>query len=175
MRSYWTWLSFLMVAWTCAFIHLPDDTVEISWRLAISALFFATFFLAPLFRQNPVILTIILSIAAILTIVAFWPEREGALNPYPLLVFSLLAGKAVYRLPPPLAVVVGLILFLGAIAPSMLGYPSFQPIFIALYTILLIYRLCCFSRNLETRRRNGCSKRSFAERIPNDETTVNIG
>ncbi len=53
-----------------------------------------------------------------------------------LLVFSILAGEAVYRLPASQATGVGVIILFGAMSPHLGGYPAFSPVFIGLYGLL---------------------------------------
>ncbi|MBW7454195.1 sensor histidine kinase, partial [Paenibacillus sepulcri] len=71
-----------------------------------------------------------------MAVTALWPEGGGFPNPYPLLVFSLIAGEAVYRLPAPHASVISVILLIGAISPGYWGYSTLSPLFICLYGLL---------------------------------------
>jgi signal transduction histidine kinase len=136
MRSYWIWFSFLVIAWGCAITTLSDNMREITWRIGLSAVFFAFFFVSPLIRHHPAALSAVLSIAALLAIVSLWPESGAAPNLFPLLVFTLLAGEAAYRLPARFAAIVGILLWLGAMAPSWVGISSISPVFIVLYGLL---------------------------------------
>jgi signal transduction histidine kinase len=179
MRSYWIWFLFLVILWFIAFFNLSDSPAETPWRIAISALFWAIFFISPLFRQNLAGMTIILSATSILAIVALWPGSGGASNLYPLLVFSLLAGEAVYRLPAPQASGVGIILLLGTMAPYWWGYPAVSPVFIGLYGLLLAAAFVVFRKiwniNEETTARNEAllsEYRKMKRRIVLDEQLV---
>lgn len=136
MRSFWIWLMLLSMIWICALQHLSAGELIKSWRIMGSALFFAAFFLAPLLRTKPVLLSANLAAASVLAAAVLWPESGGSANPYTLLVISLLGGKAVYRLPPIHAGLVGIVLAAGAMAPSVAGYPALPPALIGLYIIL---------------------------------------
>ncbi|RUT47453.1 sensor histidine kinase [Paenibacillus anaericanus] len=146
MRSFWIWFSFLAMAWFCAFVNLTLSGVELPWRIAGCAMFFAVYFISPLFRQHSVGLTIILSVASLIAIVTLWPAKDGVPNLYILLVYSIIAGEAVYRLSHPRAIVIGLILMLGALGPYYLGYPAITPMFIVLYSLLLATALIVFHK-----------------------------
>jgi signal transduction histidine kinase len=179
VRSYWIWFSFLTIAWVCALLNLSSNASEITWRIAWSALFFTTFFLSPLFREKPVVLTMILSAASVLAVVALWPEIGGAPNPYILLVLSLLAGETVYRLPAPYSAGVGVILLLGAMSPYFWGYPAFSPVFIGLYGLLHAAAFVVFRKTWrdeeETTARNEAllsEYRKMKRRIVSDEQTA---
>ncbi|MCQ6560217.1 sensor histidine kinase [Paenibacillus mendelii] len=116
------------------------------WRMLGTATFFAAFFISPLLRTKPVLLTINLIFASILAVSVLWPDMDGTVNPYTFLVLSLLAGKAVYRLPVIHACIVGFFLTLGAYAPSLADYPNLPAVYIGLYAVLLtlaftVYRI----------------------------------
>jgi hypothetical protein len=144
MRTYWIGFLFMALAWACAFFTLSVNTAEMPWRIVMSALFYAIFFMVPLFRNNPVGLTIILSIASVIAVIALWPESGSSPNLYPLLVFTLLA--AAYRLPTPHAIGVGVILMLVAMSPYLWGYHAVSPIFIGLYSLLLAAAFVVFRK-----------------------------
>lgn len=148
MRSYWFYLLFLAIAWGLSFAPLLSDAEMVPLRIVGTALFFALFFLAPLFRKARTLSALNLIGAAILAIGVFWPESESAMNPYPLLVFTMLAGKAVYRLSAKAAAGVGGLLMIGAAAPPLMGYPGFSPVFILLYSALLTSAFVYFKKSL---------------------------
>lgn len=99
MRSYWIWLLFMVAAWLCAWLSLPVEEALKPWRLVVAALFFMLYFIALLLRNRPVWLTSTLIGASILATVALQLEYTGEHSLYVLLIYSLLAGKAIYRLP----------------------------------------------------------------------------
>ncbi|MDF2669168.1 MAG: sensor histidine kinase [Paenibacillus sp.] len=145
MRSFWLWFSLLVVAWMGSFLHISPEADELIWPMLLSASFFAAFFLSPIFRDKPVALTIVLGAASLLAAGALWPWMGQPLNPYPLLVFSLLAGKAVYRLPPVYASIIGFLVLAGATAPALAGYPSFPLLFTGLYAVVFAIGMIVFS------------------------------
>lgn len=146
MRSFWIWFLFLLLSWLCAFIpvlqHVNPD--QLPWRLGSSAIFFTGFFLSPLYRAKPAMLFITLLIASICSVISLWPTTTSATDPYILLVYSILAGKAVYRLSAVHAACIGLVLTAGAIAPGLLGYSGLPWLFLALYSVILTIALTLF-------------------------------
>lgn len=146
MRSFWLWFSLLLITWVCSVLHISTNIAHIPWRIAMSALFFALFFLSPLFRQNKIVLMLICSLTSVCAIVALWPENAQSPNLFPLLVFSIVAGEAVYRLSALQAAGIGFILVLGSIAPYLWSYPSVSIAFIGLYTLLLTIAFIVFRK-----------------------------
>lgn len=176
MRSYWIWLLFLMAAWLCAWLSLPTDEMTKPWRIIVIALFFALYFIAPLLRNHPIWLASALSVSSVLATIALQLEYKGEHSLYLLLIYSLLAGKAIYRLPPLLAGIVGIILLGNLIAPSWFGYPSFPPIFAILFVAMHAAGMAVYSlmrTNLEeTAIRNDAllsEYRAMKRRIFTDE------
>ncbi len=87
-----------------------------------------------------------MSVAAFIAVIVLWPEQGHDPNPYTLLVFSLFAGEAAYRLNWRQATVVGAILLFGALAPSYYDYPMLPPLFILLYSAMLGISLVVFRK-----------------------------
>lgn len=147
MRSYWFWVLMLGIAWTMGLIQLSMGASELPLRIFGSALFFGLFFLMPLLRRMPVLALLNLLGMAALAIWIFWPAPETALNLYPLLIFTIIAGKAVYRLSVKGAIVIGLVLLAGALLHSLAGDSGISPFFILLYALLLSAALLFFKRS----------------------------
>lgn len=147
MRTYWIWLLLLSAIWIFALLHISSDAATMAPRLMGSALFFAAYFISPLLRTRPLLLAINLSLASIAASMVLWPDPLGTANPYTILVLSLLAGKAVFRLPPVHASIVGVVLVLSAAAPLTTNYPSLPPVYIALHASLLAMGLIAFRMN----------------------------
>lgn len=133
MRSFWFWFVTMAAAWAGSMIHIRPDAEELPWRMLLSACFFAVYFTLPLVRQRIVWLTALLSALPLLAAAAHWPAAEQALNPYPLLIFTLLAGEAVYRLPPLPAAAAGVFALLAAAAPALLGESGYPLPFLGLF------------------------------------------
>ena len=147
MRSYWFWVVMLGTAWTMGIIQLSIGISELPLRILGSAIFFVLFFLAPLIRRIPVLAFLNLLGMAALAILIFWPESETALNPYPLLIFTIIAGKAVYRLSVKAAASVGAVLLAGALLHSIAGDSGISPLFILLYGLLVSAALVFFKKS----------------------------
>ncbi|WP_410768533.1 sensor histidine kinase [Fontibacillus sp. BL9] len=150
MRTFWIWLILLFAIWLCALQQLAPEGSMVSWSILGSALFFAAFFISPLLRQKPAFLCLNLTVASLLAVFVLWPGKEDNFNPYTLLILSVLAGKAAYRLPPIHATILGLICAAGALAPYAMGYPSLPPAYIGLYAVLLAIGFAVF-RNASQR------------------------
>ncbi|MFC0560915.1 sensor histidine kinase [Halalkalibacter alkalisediminis] len=148
MSSFWVWLLLLVVSWGLSLLHFSADLLNISFRVLGSAGFFALFFLSPLLRNHKFIFTLHLSLAAVLAVVVLWPEEGGSPNLHTLVVFSILAGKAVYRLNPLQAGIVGFILTLGAIIPYFYDYPTISPTFVVVYASVLAVAFAVYKRVL---------------------------
>lgn len=144
MRSYWLWLIFLIAAWLGAMLHIYPLEREIAWRLLLSAMFFAVYFLLPLIRERPALLTFATSLAALLAAVALWPAADGPPNPYPLILFALLVGHAAYSLKSAGAAVAGAFAVLAAFSPVLAGYPSLPLLFLVLFTAISAVALIQF-------------------------------
>ena len=147
MRSYWFWLLMLGASWVMGLIHLSLSIEELPLHIFGSALFFGLFFLAPLLRRTPFFAFLNSLMMAVLAILLFWPEQETALNPYPLMIFTIIAGKAVYRLSAKAAAGVGAVLLIGALGQGLAGDPGFSPLFIVLYGLLVSAALVFFKRS----------------------------
>ena len=147
MRSYWFWLLFLGTAWIFSFLHLSLSQEELPLRLFGSALFFGLYFIAPLLRAKPVLAMLNLCLAVLSAIAVFWPVQGTALNPYPLLVFTVIAGKAVYRLTPKRAAAVGILLLIGAAGQAAASEASYPPSFILLCALLIGSALVFFKKS----------------------------
>lgn len=139
MRSFWIWFLFLLLSWSLAFVQAvgETDTATTVWRLGSSAIFFTAYFLSSLYKNIPSLLCFTLCVTSIFAAISLWPNQGDELNLYSLLVYSILAGEAVFRLPGKQAVLAGAVLAMGALAPAFLGHTSFPTPFVLLYVIFL--------------------------------------
>ncbi|WP_078552329.1 sensor histidine kinase [Bacillus alkalicellulosilyticus] len=146
MFSYWVWLLLLLLTWLLALLQVEGSLFAIPLRIISSAVFFAFFFLAPLFKkQKPLFLTMT-SISAVFAVITFWPQPTMTPNLYVLLVFSLIAAMAVFYLIAWESVIVAFILLAGLLVPAFLGLPSISPLFIILYTVIVGSALMTFRK-----------------------------
>ncbi|MBU9720083.1 sensor histidine kinase [Bacillus alkalicola] len=132
-----------MISWLFALLQFEGSLLEIPFQIVGSAAFFAVIFLLPLFKKNQIIYTIIMSAAALLAVIILWPENDGTVNVYVLLVFTIIAGMSVITLSWQ-SVFVGGILLTGMVAPYFSHYPSFAPAFLILYGALLSLALVTY-------------------------------
>lgn len=147
MRSFWLWFAYLSGSLLLAVTYEPGSSGnELAWRIAFCALLLAAYFAAPLFRRRPKALTAVLSASALFAAAALWPGEGGGANPYPLLVFGLIVGKAAYRLPVVYAGIVGGMALAGAAAPLAAGRSDMPLPFLLLAAIGLGACLYAMSR-----------------------------
>ncbi|MCM3611570.1 sensor histidine kinase [Planococcus sp. MERTA32b] len=147
MRSYGFWVSMLGAAWVLGLIQLSLDISELTLRIFGSALFFGLFFLMPLLKDKAVLAFLNLAGLSVLAIFVFWPEADAALNLYPLLIFAIIAGKAVYRLPVKWAAVIGGVLIAGALSHSTAGDSGISPLFLVLFGFIVYAALALFRKS----------------------------
>ncbi|MFA9558363.1 sensor histidine kinase [Evansella sp. AB-rgal1] len=148
MVTFWIWLLLLGVSWLFALLDYSSSPFHMPLRLVGTAAFFSLFFLAPLFRKKQRSLCVLLCIVVMVTIITLWPEKQGNPNMFSLIIFSVIAGKAVFRLRPIQASVVGLFLCFGLLAPYFFKYPSFPIQFILLYASLLVVALVAYYKTM---------------------------
>jgi signal transduction histidine kinase len=142
MRSFWLWLLFIGIAWFLAVRQQQFiSSVSVTWSLLSSACFFALYFLFPLVQKNARLLTLVQCGAACVMVIVFWPNGEGEMNLYALLLMSLLTGHAFYLLPLLYASIVGTLLFAGVAIPALIGISGFSLLFISFYSVLLTVAL----------------------------------
>jgi len=148
VRLFWVWFAFLFISWSCAFIPEAMDAQadELPWRLGSGAAFFAAFFVAPLLKNKPAALFSALASASVLASISLWPSEPRDSHAYALLVYSILAAKAVYRLPPAGAAAVGAVLTAGASLSSLYGQAGFPLPYILLYATMLGTGLVLFRK-----------------------------
>lgn len=146
MRSFWIWFLFLFLSWLCAFIPILqyENPGQLPWRLGSSAVFFTAFFISPLYRHKPAMLFVTLLVASLFSMISLWSTSMDSSSPYILLVYSILAGKAVYRLSAIYAACIGLVLVAGAMVQGVLGYSEFPRVFLILYSVILTVSLALF-------------------------------
>ncbi len=119
MYRYSFWLWFLIVAglWGVALLQ-PQGVVGISpARWIGSALFFALYFLLPLFRMRETVQAILLSSSGLVTMAVFWPLHTDTPNYFSLLLFAYLAGEAAYRLSGRHALISGAVIGICVVLP----------------------------------------------------------
>lgn len=143
--AYWTWLLLMIISWALALFHVYSSTPNIAGHLIGCACFFSCFFICPLLRERPRLLFVVLGIAVVLATIALWPLEDGEANPYALLVFFILEGKAFYRLPLLHAWGICLFLLVGMTFPALMGYVTFSPVFLICSLVMLGFAGTAFS------------------------------
>lgn len=147
MRSYGFWVLMLGAAWVLGLMQLSMDISELTLRIFGSALFFGLFFLMPLLKEKAVLAFLNLAALSVLAILVFWPDADAALNLYPLLIFAIIAGKAVYRLPVKGAAEIGGILIAGALLHSTAGDSGISSPFTVLFGFIVYAALAFFRKS----------------------------
>ncbi|WP_165763918.1 sensor histidine kinase [Halalkalibacter urbisdiaboli] len=137
MGAFWVWLFLLFMSWLLAVSQFSTPYLEMPFRIFGSAGLFALFFLAPLLRSHKRLLMLHLSMTAIIAIVVLWPEGNESPNIYTFVVFSIIAGKAVYRLSILQAIPVGVILVGGVLISWFHSEAAYPFPAILLYVVVL--------------------------------------
>ncbi|MDL4842990.1 sensor histidine kinase [Aquibacillus rhizosphaerae] len=123
-----------------------DQTTNISAIQWVgSASFFAIYFLIPLFQKQMIIQALLWLGACFCVSTVFWPYYEGIPNYYVLLLFSYIAGEAVFRLNKKYSVPIGVLIAVSLLVTSLVRN-SFPLSFIVLYIIIASIALWIFHR-----------------------------
>ncbi|MDQ0273816.1 sensor histidine kinase [Cytobacillus purgationiresistens] len=138
-KTYFIWLAIQCVVWTFAFFQLPPELNE--RRLTSMSIFFIILFLLPLLTEKPLIQTILFCIQALITIIIFYPI-DNVLNPYVILIQSLIIAEAVFYLSRLKSLIV-IGVQLGAAAAIVLAstLTASQLAWCGLYYLLLVIAL----------------------------------
>ncbi|MFD0588119.1 sensor histidine kinase [Paenibacillus sp. GCM10027627] len=145
LRSFWLWFLMFSVSWTCAvtesFKWNNDNAV---WYIFMTAVLFLFYFLVPVFHSKPYVQTGILIIVTLVATVALWTPDQGEPNLYALLLYALIGGEAVYRLPIRGAVAVGVFLWAGACMNIIFIPESYSIMYLVLAGLLITIALTAF-------------------------------
>lgn len=134
----------LLISWLFALLHYQCGLLKVPTRIIGSAVFFACFFLLPLFKKQQLIFTVITSIAAVLAVVTLWPDSTGTMNYFSLLVFTIIAGMSVIYLKAWQSITIGCILLVGLVVPYFSGDLSDFPIFIVVYALFVAVAVAAY-------------------------------
>jgi len=111
LRSFWVWFAWLAAAWSAFLLNAEEEMVQRG--MLGCAFFFALYFVLPLFRHLPAAFFAVMCGALLAAAATFYgvglSVGDGAETLYALLIFSYLAGEAVYRLPLRWAVSYGMV------------------------------------------------------------------
>lgn len=136
MQSFWVWISLLAAVWLAAWMNSAGAWTAL--QLIGCALFLLLFFLAPLFRSNQWVFSVILVKGMAVTAAVFWAEMTAApIQWYVFLIFTIVAGKAVYRLNGLWAAVVGSAAVIIAVIPHLINGSLGSMLLIMLYAVTL--------------------------------------
>jgi len=151
-HQFWLWFMMLAIAWVLALMSLPEPIMEMPLRIVGAAIFFVLFFLAPLFRQTPKKLTALLVLTIALTTAALWPEPNSHTTLYVLLIYTILVGKAVFRLSGNQAVTVGIVGLANTFLIVSNGGNQSEFVFVILYALLVTVALFIYKQTISTAR-----------------------
>lgn len=148
MKLYWIWLFFHMIVWLFAFIYADESLSNIPGRLFGFFLFLLLIFILPLFKQQPVVTAIILTLNTCLAAIILLPEPHTVWNPFLLFILSLLIAEAFLKLSYRLAAIVSGTALIGMIFTLFYTTASFMIIsFVFIYFILLHVGIFLFKQN----------------------------
>jgi signal transduction histidine kinase len=162
LRSFWGWIGWLAAVWA-AFL-IDSGSPAIPWGILGAGIFFAFYFVVPVFRGRPAALFAALTgalITANLTIPWIGLETGSfAGNLYALLITFYLAGEAAYRLPLRWAIANGALAAAVTVLSAILfanGPIGLLPPFLLLSVVAFAAALAVYWResaeNLEARAR----------------------
>ncbi|WP_416150796.1 sensor histidine kinase [Salipaludibacillus sp. HK11] len=150
-HQFWFWFIILAAAWVMALMSFPYPILEMPIRVVGASVFFVLFFLAPLFRQTPKILTALLLMTIAITTITLWPDPHNHTTLYVLLIYTVLVGKAVFRLSGIQALAIGIHGIAGTLLISSRGEQS-EYIFVILYALLVTAALFIYKQTVGTAR-----------------------
>ncbi|MCT2536683.1 sensor histidine kinase [Aquibacillus koreensis] len=145
--GFWMWLGILFVAWILGLVRTFGELPEVSalgWLG--SAIFFACYFLIPVFQKSPLIQALLMIVGAVIVFIV--SLQSSAINTtenfYVLLVLSYIVGEASYRLSIVYAAAVGAVSAAIFLAMSILDRSPYPVPFSMLYIILFGIALSVF-------------------------------
>lgn len=158
MRSFWISLVFIVISWIGGLVYASaDDGIVWSWHIATGACLFACYFLSPLFKSKPGLLTANLILASMFAAVSLWPDSvwlgsgsvmpgaESPANPFVLFILTLLVIEAInYKLPLTGTIALGTTQLLLCLAPMILAddmrsVPADSILFTSLYAAMMFF------------------------------------
>ncbi|WP_152656684.1 sensor histidine kinase [Oceanobacillus sp. CFH 90083] len=134
MKSYWIWLGLHIIVWLFAFLYLHENLTEMIWRLFGVSLFFILFFILPLLKNRPTVLTMLLAINACLSVITLFPGPYTGLNPFLILILTLLIAEAFQKSPYRLAFLVS-----GVSSIGMIYICYYTNAFLSIIAFILLY------------------------------------
>ncbi|PAE07959.1 histidine kinase [Terribacillus saccharophilus] len=138
-KTYFIWLSIHCVVWTLAYWEYAPNLN--AGRLTGVGVFLVLLFIVPLFKEKPLIQTLLFCAQALLTIFIFYPISND-LSPYPVLIQSLIMAEAVFYLSRTKSLIVIAVQIASAAVILILSTPTItQLVWCALYYLLLVVAL----------------------------------
>lgn len=147
MFSYWLWLFLNLSVWLLGLHFFNEEILTMTGRLFGMALYFILFFILPLFLAKPKIVSTLLFTQAIIAMVTFFPEQHGSINPYFILVVSLIIGEGFYRLRFALSLLLGIICTGGlSFIIFHMGLALSMQVAIVIYMVILLIAMTFYKK-----------------------------
>lgn len=138
-KTYFIWLSIHCVVWVLAYWEFAANLN--ARRLTGLVAFLVLLFIVPLFKEKPLIQTLLFCSQALLTILIFYPINNE-LSPYAIIVQSLIIAEAVFYLSRvKSSVVIAVQLASAALILMISTLTTSQLFWCALYYLLLVVAL----------------------------------
>lgn len=150
MKSYWLWLLFQLIVWSFALLYFNQTIGSMIWNLFGTAFYFIIFFLTPLFKNKPKQLLSLFGLNTVIAIFALYPYGGTDINPYLILVLSLLIAEGFFYLNIKKSLLLGgfiFIIIIGTILMMELKLAS--QLFILIYWIMLLVALVVYKKTKE--------------------------
>ncbi|WP_366248496.1 sensor histidine kinase [Terribacillus aidingensis] len=155
-KTYFIWLSIYFVVWTLAYWEYAAFLTV--GRLTGISVFFILLFIVPLFKEKPLIQTLLFCTQALLTILIFYPINNE-LSLFAILIQSLIMAEAAFYLSRIKSLIVfsvqilsaAVILMMSTVTPSQLYWSA---LYYLLLVVALLYHQVIHNREKEARLSN---------------------
>lgn len=145
--NYWLWLFFNLIIWLSAIAYFGKSIEEMTVTLFGIAFYFIIFFIIPLVVKKPKILLSLLIINTIITITSLFPNDNKEINPFLILILTLLAAEGFHRLSLRYGLILGGIISAGVVTIMLRGdLYLFTKICLVLYLITIITAMVLYKR-----------------------------
>ncbi|PAF34852.1 histidine kinase [Terribacillus saccharophilus] len=155
-KSYFIWLAIHCIVWVLAFSEFGTELIP--RQLTGMSIYLVLLFIVPLFKENPLMQTILFCVQALLTILIFYP-MNNELSQYGILIQSLIMAEAVFYLSRSKSlIVIAVQLASAAVILILSSDPISKLVWCALYYLLLVvallYHQVIHNREKEARMSN---------------------
>lgn len=147
MKSYWFWLLMNVIIWPPALLYTHQPMTNINVSLFGTAFYFMTLLILPLFERKKKLTLTLLIIKGIIAIFVFYSLSKTSMNPYFLLVLTLVFAEGFYCLSLGFSIVLCLIILIGlSVFLIFSEFALFNQCFVFVYMMFLIGGLVLYKK-----------------------------